>query len=1062
MTPQDGDDRPQTPLQRIQARRARRPGAGERGPLAWMARHRVAPNLLMVVLLLGGLLMTTQIRQEVFPDFQSDTVIVQVPYPGASPAEVEQGVILAVEQAVQGIVGVDEVTATAREGMGTVRAEVQQSADYQRVYQDVRQAVDSITTFPDDAEQPELRTREWRRDVLDMQIFGNVERDVLRTAAERVRDRLIQADGVTQVGLEGIREFRILIDVPQESLRAYDLTLEDVRRVVAQSALDRAGGSLETGKGEFLVRLKERKQWADEFAQIPVVTSQSGSIVRLGEIARVRNGFSDADEAAWYNGTPAIGIEVFRVGNETPTGVSGAVRGVLPQVLADLPAEIDVTIQDDASEIYQQRIDLLLKNGFIGLCLVLILLSLFLEFKLAFWVTVGIPVAFVGTFIFMPVLGVSINMVSLFAFILALGIVVDDAIVAGENIYEHRQRGMGAIEAAVHGARDIAVPISFSILTNIVAFLPMALIPGSWGQIWAVIPAVVTCALLISWVEAMLILPAHLGHVRPNATTGIGARLHALQRKFANGFQVVTERGFGPLLSLAMRLRYLTIAAAIGILAVVVAIPLSGRMGFILMPEVESSVAEATAVLPVGAPDSRREQVRLAIVEAAEQVLAENGGDRLGDGTYAEIEGDTVEVRVYLRPPDERPISTRDFTGKWRDKVGELSGVEYVRYSAQGGPGGGPSLSVQLNHPDVDTLERAAADLAQRMQGLAPVQDVDDGAGDGKPQLDVTLTEEARALGLSAAEIGRQVRGQFYGLEAVKQQRGRNEVTALVRAPASERDGLEDIEDMLIQVPGGGTVPLTQVAEISRDRAYTRITRRDGRRTVTVTANVTPIEATSRVTTALREDLLPQMTADYPGLGFSFEGRQASMRQALDSFTYTVTAALFLIFALLAIPLRSYVQPLIVMMAIPFGVVGAILGHLIMGYALSIISIMGMIALGGVVVNGALVMIDYANRRLREGHDAFTAMHMAGVRRFRPILLTTLTTFGGLAPMIFETSRQARFLIPMALSLGYGILFATAILLLLTPCLYLVLDDLRRLPERLGLVGDRRAGVPGE
>ncbi|MBK1696419.1 AcrB/AcrD/AcrF family protein [Rhodovibrio salinarum] len=1016
-----------------------------------MARHRVAPNLLMAVLLIGGLLMTTQIRQEVFPEFQADSVIVQVPYPGASPSEVEQGVILAVEEAVQGIIGVEEVTSTAREGSATITAEVQQSADYQRVYQDVRQAVDSITTFPDDAEEPDLRSKKWRRDVLDMQIFGDVDRDVLREAAERVRDSLIQADGVTQVGLEGIREFRVLIDVPQDSLRAYDLTLEEVRQIVADSALDRAGGSLETGKGEFLVRLKERKEWADEFAQIPVVTSKSGSIVRLGDIAEVRNGFSETDEAAWYNGTPAIGVEVFRVGNETPTGVSQAVHDALPEVLSELPPQIDVTIQDDASEVYQQRIDLLLKNGFMGLCLVLVLLSLFLEFKLAFWVTVGIPVAFVGTFIFMPVLDVSINMVSLFAFILALGIVVDDAIVAGENIYEHRQRGMGAIEAAIHGARDIAVPIAFSILTNVVAFLPMALIPGAWGQIWAVIPAIVATALLISWVEAMLILPAHLGHVRPNPTTGIGARLHAWQRIFADGLQSVTERGFGPLLAVAMRLRYLTIAAAIAILAVVVAIPVSGRMGFILMPEVEASVAEATAVMPVGAPDSRREKVRETLVAAAETVLAENGGTQLGDGTYAEIESDQIEVRVYLSPPDVRPISTRAFTEKWRDQVGELSGVEYIRYSSQGGPGGGPSLSVELSHPDVDTLERAASDLAQRMSGLAPVKDVDDGTGDGKPQLDITLTEEARALGLSAAEIGRQVRGQFYGLEAVKQQRGRNEVTALVRAPESERDGLEDIEDMLIQVPGGGTVPLTQVANINRDRAYTKITRRDGRRTVTVTANVTPIEATSRVTATLRAEMLPQLTADYPGLDYAFEGRQASMREALDSFVYTVSAGLFLIFALLAIPLHSYVQPLIVMTAIPFGVVGAILGHLLMGYALSIISIMGMIALGGVVVNGALVMIDYANRRLNEGHDAFTAMHMAGVRRFRPILLTTLTTFGGLAPMIFETSRQARFLIPMALSLGYGILFATAILLLLTPCLYLVLDDLRRLPERLGL-----------
>jgi multidrug efflux pump subunit AcrB len=1040
--------------------RPRRPDPEMRGPLAWMVRHRVAPNLLMLVLLVGGLLMTTQVRQEVFPDFQTDTVIVQVAYPGASPEEVEQGVVLAVEEAVRGITGVDEVRATADEGMGRVTVEVDESADYRTVYNQVQQAVDRITTFPGDAEEPQFKSREWRRDVLDLQIYGDVDRDVLRTAAERVRDRMIQHDAITQVGLEGTRELRVMVEVPTASLRAYDLTLDEIARTLRESALDRAGGSLETRGGELLVRVKERKDWADEFARIPVVSSPEGSIVRLGDIATVRDGFADSDVMAQYDGKPAIGIEVFRVGTETPIGVSDAVREVLPQALSELPAEIDVAIQDDNSEVYAQRIDLLLKNGLIGLCLVLLLLSLFLEFKLAFWVTVGIPVAFVGTFLFLPLFGTSINMVSLFAFILALGIVVDDAIVAGENIYEHRQRGMGLIPAAVRGARDIAVPISFSILTNIVAFLPMAFIPGAWGQIWAVIPTVVATALVISWVEALLILPAHLGHTRPGGATGWGARLHAVQRRFANGFQRFAENAFGPFLRLAMRVRYFSVAAAIAILAVVVAIPVSGRMGFILMPEVESSVAEARAQLPVDAPDRALFEIRDAMIDAAERVLAENGGERLGDGTYALIEGRTVEVRVYLTDPEVRPISTRAFTGKWRDQLGALPSAETVRFSSQGGPGGGPSVSVELNHPDVAVLERAARDLADRMAELQAVQDVDDGTSSGKPQLDIQLTEEARALGLSAAEIGRQVRGAFYGLEAIRQQRGRNEVTVLVRKPETERDGLEDLEGMLIRTPDGGDVPLQQVATVTRDRAYTEITRRDGRRTVTVTANVTPMEATSRVTDTLSASILPQLRADYPGLDAGFEGRQASMRDALNSFVYTVSAGLFLIFALLAIPLRSYAQPLVVMMAIPFGVVGAILGHLIMGYALSIISIMGMIALGGVVVNGALVMIDYANRRRREGFETFEAIHMAGVRRFRPIVLTTLTTFGGLAPMIFETSRQARFLIPMALSLGYGILFATAILLVLTPCLYLILDDLARLGSKL--LGRQERRVPAE
>jgi multidrug efflux pump subunit AcrB len=1037
-----------------------RESAGARsGPLAWMARHPVAPNLLMALLIIGGLLMTTQIKQEVFPDFQTDTVIVQVAYPGATPEEVEQGVILAVEEEVRGITGVDEVRATAREGSGSVTVEVDESADYQSVYQQVQQAVGTITTFPDDAEEPQIKTREWRRDVLDMQIYGDVEPEVLRAAAERVRDRILQHPGITQVGLEGTRELRVMIDVPTARLREHDLTLDEIAGIVRESAIDRAGGNLETRGGDLLVQVKERKDWAREFARIPVVSSAGGAVVRLGDIATVRDDFADSDTEARYNGKPAIGIEVFRVGNETPTGVSEATRDVLPDALSDLPTQIDVAIQDDKAIIYQQRLDLLLKNGFIGLCLVLLLLSLFLEFKLAFWVTVGIPTAFLGALLFLPPLGASINMVSLFAFILALGIVVDDAIVAGENIYEHRQRGLGPVEAAVRGARDIAVPITFAILTNIAAFMPMAFIPGAWGQIWAVIPAVVVAALVISWVEALLILPGHMANVRERARTGPGAKLHRFQRRFADGLDRFTHGVFGRFLTMAMRARYLTLAVAVAILAVVVAIPVSGRMGFILMPEVESEVAEANATLPVGAPDRAKRDVRDRLVAAAEQVLAANGGAKLGDGTFAMIQGSSVEVRVYLTRPDVRPISTRAFTEKWRAAVGELPGTEYVRYTSQGGPGGGPSVSVELSHADIATLERAARDLADRMTDLTPVEDVDDGTGQGKPQLDITLTEAARSMDLTAAEIGRQVRGAFYGLEAVKQQRGRNEVTVLVRKPPAERDGMEDLNGMLIQTPRGGSVPLAEVANVTRTRAYTEINRREGRRTVTVTANVTPIEATSRVVDRLRGDMLPQLTTDYPGLAFSFEGRQASMRDALGSFTYTVSGALLLMFALLAVPLRSYVQPLIVMAAIPFGVVGAILGHLVMGFALSIISIMGIIALSGVVVNDSLVMIDYANRRLREGRRVFDAMHMAGTRRFRPILLTTLTTFGGLAPMIFETSRQARFLIPMALSLGFGILVATAILLVLTPCLYLVLEDARRAVHWVRTMGRPAVGA---
>ena len=1023
------------------------------GVIAWMVHHRVAPNLLMLVFILGGLLMASQIRQEVFPDFSADTVTVSVAYPGASPEEVEQGVVLAIEEAVRGIDGVEEVRSTATEGSAQVTLEIATTADKELVYNDVQQEVDRITTLPDDAEEPDVRQTAFSREVLDLLVYGDIDAWSLRRAAERVRDGLLRHPGISDVALQGARDFEIHVEVPQAALRKYDLTLDEVARIVSSSALDTAGGSLETDAGELLLRIQERKEWADQFATIPLITEESGTVLRLGDVATVKETLADTDRSATYNGQPAVGIEVVRVGDQTPISVSKAVRERLPEVMRDLPPSVQAAIQEDFSIIYKQRVQLLLKNGLIGLVLVLCVLSLFLELKLALWVSVGIGTAFLGTFLFLPAYDVSVNMVSLFAFIVALGIVVDDAIVAGENIYAYRQRGMGYLHAAVKGARDIAVPITFSVLTNIVAFLPLAFVPGGFGKIWAVIPAVVATTFAISWIEALFILPAHLAHISHAPRSGIGAKLHALQQRFSNAFGRFVEHGYGPFLYQALRFRYLTLAVVVGLLIVVVAIPVSGRMGFILMPKVEGDTAEATAVLPVSTPGERVRAVRDQIVGAARAVLENGDRPPLGQGVYARINENEITVTTYLRPPEERDIGTTKFNQLWREQLGPMPGVEYVRFDASvGGPGGGPSLSVELSHRRTERLERAAGDLARRLENFAVVKDVDDGYSEGKPQLDFRLTEEARALGLTAADIGRQIRYAFYGAEAIKQQRGRNEITVLVRRPQTERNSPADIEDMVLATPNGGEVPLFQVADVARGQSYTRITRRDSRRTTTVTGNVEPIGETSRVLAAVKSEILPQLTRDYPGLSYSFEGRQASMREALNSFYTTVSISLLIMFVLLAVPFRSYSQPLLVLLAIPFGVVGAILGHLIMGFSLSIISMMGIIALGGVVINDSLVMIDFANRRRRDGESVFTAIRHAGIERFRPILLTTLTTFGGLAPMIFETSPQARFLIPMALSLGYGILFATPIMLVLIPSLYLILDDIRRgLRALLGL-----------
>ncbi len=1021
----------------------------QKGPIAWMARNSVTANLLMLALLCGGLFMTTRIQQEVFPAFELDRVSVSIAYPGATPEEVEQGVVLAVEEAVRSLDGIDEVRSTATEGSASVSLELLSGADAQKVYQDVQQAVARITTLPEETERPRITLDVHKHGVVDIQVFGDVDEQSLYQAAQRVRETLLQQSGITQVDLEGARSLEVHIEIPEATLRAHDLTLNEVAQAVRAMAIDRAGGSIDTRGGEILLRVKERRQWAQEFATLPLLSGEGGVLLRIGDIARVRDGFADSNRVATFDGKRAIGVNVSRVGEQTPLGVSEAVRDALPAISAGLPPQIALTILRDRSDIYLERLSLLLKNGFIGLLLVLVLLSVFLEFKLAFWVTVGIPTSFLGALIFLPGMDVSINMISLFAFIIALGIVVDDAIIAGENIYEYRQRGMGFLEASIQGARDIAVPIGFSILTNIVAFLPMLFVPGSFGKIWAVIPLVVSSVFVISWVEALFILPAHLAHVRDRRASRLGEALHQRQQRFSLGFRHFVEDFYGPFLQRAVRHRYLTVTSAVALLAVVLSIPLSGRMGFILMPKVESDQANTSVTLPVGTALERVEAVRDRILGALEKIIAENGGEKLSKGVFALVNENKVSIRAYLQPPGQRPISTAKVTKLWREAVGPIPGAESSRYeSDRGGPGSGASISVELSHNDSAMLDRSSNALAERLAQFSNVKDIDDGYTPGKRQFDFHLTAEARSLGLTANEIGNQIRAAFYGAEALRQQRGNDEVKVLVRLPENERQRVYDLEQMLIRTPDGGYVPLAQVVEFDPGRAYTEISRRNGRRTVTVTANVDPITETARVLAAVKQELLPALLRDYPGLSYSFEGRQASLRDAVESFVYSVSGALIVIFALLAIPFRSYAQPLIVMSAIPFGAVGAILGHLLMGYNLSMISVMGMIALGGVVVNDALVMIDYANKRRKEGESAFDAMVAAGVRRFRPIILTTVTTFGGLSPMIFETSRQARFMIPMAISLGYGILFATAITLLLVPSLYVIMEDVRQLWSR--------------
>ncbi|MCK4680092.1 efflux RND transporter permease subunit [bacterium] len=1012
------------------------------GAIAWMASNHVTANIMMLVFLIGGLFMTTRIKQEVFPEFSLDLVTITVAYPGASPEEVESGIVLALEEAVRGVAEIKRVQATASEGMAMVTVELHAGADGQQAYQEIDQEVARIVTLPKEAEEPQVRLQSMRRLVRNLVIYGDVDERVLRELSDEARDILLQSPEITQVDIAGVRDMEIHIEISQETLRTYGLTLDGVAQIVAAAALEVPGGSVRTEGGEILLRVKERRDWAREFARLPVVTSGSGAVVRLSDIASVSEGFEDSNVEQRFDGLLCVDVEVYRVGAQTPIGVSDEVDRALPAIEENLPPGVNVASTVNRSENYEQRLRLLLKNAFLGLVLVLVVLGLFLNLRLAFWVTMGIPVSFLGGLLLMPAIGVTINMITMFAFIIALGIVVDDAIVAGENIYEYRRRGMGFLQAAIQGARDVAVPISFSILTNIVAFLPLAFVPGFMGKIFISIPMVVVTVFIISWVEALFILPAHLAHGNSGAHTGLEGRINRVQQRVAGNLELFIKGRYSRFLHKVIDNRRVTVALGLVLLMLVLSYLFSGRMGMILMPKVESDRAVVTAVLPYGVPLERAREVRGLLEEAAGRVIDEHGGDKLSEGIKGRVNENTIEVTVYLTDPDERPMNTFRFTSLWREETGQIPGLEMLRFEAdRGGPGAGAALTVELSHRDVETLNRASSDLAGRLAEFTYTRDIDDGYSPGKEQMDFRIRIEGQALGLTASSVARQVRSSFYGAQALRQQRGRNEVKVLVRLPEEARSREADVERLLVQTPAGTWVPLLEIADVDRGRAYTSISRRDGRRTVQVTSGVEPFDQTSVVQASLEASVLPSLVEDYPGLSYSFEGFQADIKESMSALIGGFALAMIISYALLAIPFRSYAQPLVVMMAIPFGIVGAVLGHLLMGYSMSIISLMGIIALSGVVVNDSLILITYANKLRGEGLSTEEAIHSAGVRRFRPILLTTMTTYGGLAPMIFETSRQARFMIPMAVSLGYGIVFATVITLVLVPSLYLLVED---------------------
>jgi multidrug efflux pump subunit AcrB len=1031
--------------------------------IAWFARNHVAANLLMVCILFGGIMsLSTRIPLEVFPSFEADVVTVSVSLRGATPEDVEQGVTIRIEEVIQDLEGIEQITSRSQEGSATVEIEIDSDYDPRELLADIKSRVDGINTLPGEADRPVISLAQHRREVMSVTVSGNFSEREIREYAERVRDELSRLPNVTQVDLVAVRNYEIAVALSQDRLREYGLTLADVSSAIGGGSVDLSAGNLRTDGGDILLRSKGQAYRQNEFEQLVIKTNPDGSIIRLGDLAQVDDGFEETALRTRFNGEQAALIEVYRVGNQSAIGVADEVKRYIESQQSALPVGMTLSFWDDDSEVVKKRLHTLLSNALQGGVLVLLLLTLFLRPSIAFWVFMGIPISFMGAFLLLPVFGVSLNIMSLFGFILVLGIVVDDAIVTGENVYSHMRRAESSLHAAIRGTEEVAIPVTFGVLTTVAAFLPLAFIEGGRGVFFAQIPAVVIPVLLFSLLESKFVLPAHLKHIRLRQHSAGQSRLERWQQGFADGFERAVLRYYRPLLKQCLRRRYMTLAIFGGILILILSMILSGWTRFVFFPRIQSETARASLSLPTGTPFEVTDRYIVRMVDAARDLKEKYRDPVTGQSVILNIlaktgsaggSSHTGAVRFEIQSPEQRSsdVTSSELVQEWREAVGQVPGAESLTYRAEFGRVGDP-VDIQFSGQDLGSLSEVADRLKTHLATYPTLFDIVDNLSDGKEEIQLDLTPQGEALGLSRSQLIDQVRQAFFGIEVQRIQRGRDDIRVMVRLPASERQSVSSLQGLLIRLDDGSAVPLAHVARLIPGKSPTAIYRIDRFRTVSVTADLDKVATNMTVLTADLRTFLDDLLLQYPGISYSMEGEAREQQESFGSLQLGLAFVLFVIYSLLAIPFRSYLQPLIVMSVIPFGAIGAVIGHWIMGMDLTIMSLMGLMALIGVVVNDSLVLVDFINQRCRGSNGSqralMRAVLSAGSARFRPVLLTSLTTFFGLLPLLFEESTQAQFLIPMAVSLGFGILFATVITLLMVPVNYLVLEDLRRLRRR--------------
>ncbi len=1026
------------------------------GIIAWFTRNSVAANLLMVFILVLGFFSYQSLNKKMFPDFNPNSIVVAVPHLGAAPEEVEEAVILKVEEALEDIEGIKRITSRASEGFGRVTIELQSGYSMSEKLDEVQMQVDSITTFPEQAEKPLITKQEFKGQVLWLSVSGSMDRRARQVMAQDIRDEVMALPSVNSAEVVGSRDYEISIEVSEEKLQQYELTFDEVTAAIRSSSIDMPGGTIKTSGGDILLRTQGQAYTGKEYSKLVLRTSEDGTRLVVSDIANVIDGFVEQEDYALFDDQPTSSIMVQSTGDQNDLAIAAEVKAYVEKKSKALPQGVKLTVWGDSSYYLAERLDMMISNLLMGAMLVFIVLTLFLRIRIAFWVMLGIPISFFGAFILMPLMGewsVSINLLSLFAFIMVLGIVVDDAIVIGESAYSEIQQNGHSSDNIIRGTMKVAMPATFGVLTTIAAFAPLLMIDATFAAFFRAIGLVVMFCLIFSLIESKWILPAHLAHMKYVPLTEENANFfERFQMRFKAGLDNFIHHKYKPFLKKALIARYNTMATFIAIFLLSIGLIVGAFVKLEVFPSIPGDFIQGQLIMVDGSAVSERNKAANLISDAAKDIAAENMHNGVSFIKHSMVftNGNTsATFLLELVKPDQRELSAYDIEKLWRERIGEIPGTKELRFFAGTNAGGGAALEFQLTGKNDDELERAAEQLQGALGEYDGVFDIRNSFSRGSQEIKLSIRPEAEVLGLTLSNLARQVRQAFYGEEAQRIQRGRDELKVMVRYPLEDRLSVTDLEDMWIRTASGQQVPFYQVADISIGQGFSTITRINQKRSITISADIDSEKVESRkVITEMNETTIPNILADFPSVQYGMEGASKEQADFMRQLGMAGLAALFLIYGLIAIPTKSYVQPLVIMSVIPFGIIGAIIGHWIMGKTINMMSIYGFIALTGVVVNDSLILVDFINRAKGSGKRMIDVVMDAGTQRFRAILLTSLTTFFGIFPLYFEGSLQAQFIIPMAISLGFGIVFATVITLFLIPALYLIKEDIHGLLSR--------------